>query len=764
MALIEASRLAPFHELLREVERLEGKPGASGTLSEELVVGKVSFRHFTIVKRFKSKTSPVLLSMSGSETAQKKSRFLLKNEDVRPEWAAMGLMSQLLRYWRDAGRKRCMLINYKIWPIGTCAGLIEFVENAITMDSLKREAHQERTSEQLRALTYLDESTLKVENLAFSTAAYLASNYILGVCDGHGENIMLTKDGCLFRVDFDHLFGNYSAVPLLQVPFDMPIVWLPGSVVYALKAADMWQFMLEEAERLVRDVLHARSEFWFDILAAATAIDKLWDYGAAEYLVSLTVDKFRDALGNVEGSMVRGLKSSLHFRFGHANRPERPISPARDAPEITENDAVVLESLSCILGGIVGRRGAMALLLEHPSLIVRRSALDRLAKSHDSYSLRVTLLPELVGLFYDEDHHIKTQAIRLVGTVGANAADHAASVADLFEDEDTAVVKLALRALAQIGSCSAGCLNAVAALHEHRDVSVRAKAALVMAELSLMSAAEDDTLGPWLLSRFMEDECPEVQIAALHGFSRLGAELVPQSSKATIEDRLSAVDAGVRSAAAAALAQCWPQRVPAIADLLDDESASVRCAAAIVLSQCEELEEDIVHKVAGLLADTNCEVRAAAADAVSRISDTSDAHVAALTALLEDDSPRVRSSATTALARMSVFDGDVSFAAGELELADQLHGLRATGSSTSRGQSPPGNIVDEMHLPVVADPSVDPDSGSPIPSGSGSSASESPMPTLGGADDDSGPLALKHIIKARRELPMAEVWSRSDVG
>lgn len=185
-----------------------------------------------VEKRMDSLTKPWMISLSSQvNPRQPPKRLILKPEDMGREACVMEIIGRLNHLWKTNGLQVCgqtvYAKTYRIFPVGPDTGFVEVVMDSVTVEKLKRDSGS-HSEESIRAERYLENDSTRLDILAATTVGYLACCYILGIGDGHGDNLMLTKHGELFRIDFGFLFGEKPSGP------DAPSVWLPVTLQRAL--------------------------------------------------------------------------------------------------------------------------------------------------------------------------------------------------------------------------------------------------------------------------------------------------------------------------------------------------------------------------------------------------------------------------------------------------------------------------------------------------------------------------------------------------
>jgi hypothetical protein len=134
-------------------------------------------------------------------------KILYKNEEVRKDQIIMNVFKLADLILKKEEGLDLGIITYAVLPINKTSGLIDIVDNCDTIYSIQEEL---RSS----ILNYILESNgdLKIreirERFTKSTAAFCVLTYLFGIGDRHLDNIMVTKEGKLFHIDYGYILGN----------------------------------------------------------------------------------------------------------------------------------------------------------------------------------------------------------------------------------------------------------------------------------------------------------------------------------------------------------------------------------------------------------------------------------------------------------------------------------------------------------------------------------------------------------------------------
>eukprot|EP00051_Salpingoeca_urceolata_P004581 m.66112 g.66112 ORF g.66112 m.66112 type:complete len:929 (+) comp13712_c0_seq3:150-2936(+) len=157
------------------------------------------------IKIFSSAERPVRLAVCGQQGIR---HFLYKRDDMRKDDVVMRVISLMNHHIKAA--ELTSVLTYRIVPLscsrGKADGLVEFVEEAQTLKQI--------TDTDEKILVFLARNRTHVplhpylEEFACSSAAYTVITYLLGVGDRHLDNMMLTKSGRFFHIDFGFILGQ----------------------------------------------------------------------------------------------------------------------------------------------------------------------------------------------------------------------------------------------------------------------------------------------------------------------------------------------------------------------------------------------------------------------------------------------------------------------------------------------------------------------------------------------------------------------------
>jgi hypothetical protein len=152
-----------------------------------------------------SKTEPIILPCIYENN--KIFKIMLKKDDIYKDELIMNFIVLIDYFLKIEDNMDTNTVTYNIQPITNNYGYVEFVPDSYTLYKIKEEY-------KFTIQNYILENNPKLSitefrnNFSKSCAFFCVISYVFGIGDRHLDNIMISKDGRIFHIDFGYILGK----------------------------------------------------------------------------------------------------------------------------------------------------------------------------------------------------------------------------------------------------------------------------------------------------------------------------------------------------------------------------------------------------------------------------------------------------------------------------------------------------------------------------------------------------------------------------
>jgi hypothetical protein len=231
--LIKETKKSDMLTVLRsELSKLAHPPKFKLPLSPRLEVKGVIPEKCKVMD---SKKLPLWLVFENADEDAPPIYIMFKaGDDIRQDLLTLQMLKSMDQMWKSEGLDLHMQ-PYGCICLGDMIGMIEIVLNADTIANITAARGGASAAFQADPLMlWLKQQNPKpnewdavVDNFVLSCAGYCVATYVLGIGDRHNDNIMLTKKGDLFHIDFGHFLGNFKTFKGIYKRETTPFVFTP---------------------------------------------------------------------------------------------------------------------------------------------------------------------------------------------------------------------------------------------------------------------------------------------------------------------------------------------------------------------------------------------------------------------------------------------------------------------------------------------------------------------------------------------------------